>query len=161
MTGTALARPIEDIQRELHDILNIAGDQPTREQRVAQCARMSELHDALNAKALTDGSLFVSVLAAKRLGAKGMGWNSRNGRRTAHDVVGGVFGLRKDQQKSMLREARNPEGFKLHQQRANAKKMTISSAKSLLKAITVIYLRSTPLEREQILDHVAGLCHEG
>ena len=101
MTGTALARPIADIQKELHDLFAIAGDQPTRDQRAAQCARISELHDALNTKGLNDGSLFVTGASAKRLGRKGMPPNRRDGRRTASDVVTEVFGLTINQQHSM------------------------------------------------------------
>lgn len=158
--GTALARPIEDIQKELHDLIAIAGDQPTREQRAAQCARMSELHDALNAKALADGSLFVPNTAARRLGQKGMSPHHKNGRRTAREWVTDVFGLTLPQQRHMMDEARNPGMQKRCSLRSREKKTNVTSVASLLRAITKVWLRSTEEEQQSIIDHVLNLARK-
>jgi hypothetical protein len=144
MSGTALARPIEDIRKELTDLFAIAGNQPTREQRATQCARLSELHDALNAKALNDGSLFVPPLSAKRLGRKGMPPWQKEGRRLARDVVTEIFGLTICQQHNMLAEARNPDGTFAVRKIHKAKTKTVSGVTSLLIAIEAVYTRETP-----------------
>jgi hypothetical protein len=148
MTTTALARPIEDTIKALHDMFASAGDQPTREQRASQCARMSELHDGLNAKALDDGSLFVAPTAAKRLGRKSMG--QKGNRRTARDVVTEIFGLSVGQQENMLKEARNPERIKKSREQHSANHLGVNSLVSLYKAIEKVYDRSSPEERTQI-----------
>jgi hypothetical protein len=50
----------------------------------------------------------------------------------------------------MVREARNPEGFKAKQDKSRARSITVTSVISLYKAFEKVYDRSSPEEQEQM-----------
>jgi hypothetical protein len=114
---------------------------------------MSELHDRINAGLYKDiiGEVFVCPVAAKRVGIKASGnRGGKQGKKAAHEWITEWHGYTQGQQECMLREARNPEGFKARQDKAHARCITISSLISLYRAIERVYDRSSPEEQEDI-----------
>ena len=153
MTGTALV-PCDDINKAITDLkASLCGLDPPAH-RARQCARMSELHDRINAGLYRDiiGEAYVCPAGAKRVGVKASDPRAKAGKKAAHEWITEWHGYSKYQQDNMLREARNPEGFKAKQDKAHARSIAVTSVISLYRAIERVYDRSSSQEQNQIKD---------